>query len=705
MNSHISFSPLMSIFRALLGVLLVTGTLQAQGQKIQVDSCHILMIANVQTDSIVLRWAPDLAIVWKMQLPVGYIVERALIPADSSTRALVFERLTSAPLLPYTYEQFGKAFTPADKFAGVAAELMYSTKTVQVTDIGNAEEVSDAGNELKMRHSFSLFAADQDARVATASGLRFVDKTYTPGAGYLYRVFYATSPEGIACDTALLYVNTRELTPVPLMRSPEITTGDSKLVLRWRADAFAGFNGYYIERAAAGSTQFKRLNSLPFVATQQENDPSGNAFFTDSVQNYIRYSYRLIGITAFGTLSEPSQTVSAMARDLTAPHAALITGVKDTGKNQLVIQWQLPTISPDLASLQVAHSFNNDGPFEAISSPLTINERSFTHVSPDPYRGNFYILMSRDTAGNTSRSLPFYGILTDSFPPLVPQGLTGFIDTNSVVHLSWNAGAERDLQGYRVFFANAPDHEFSNLTQKPINATVYNDTIVKRTLTKHIYYRIAAVDNNYNHSAVSPWIKIRRLDIIPPDAPVLKNVFVKDSTIELSWHNSSSDDVAMHLLLRRAAGEKDWKTIAQWEGYPSKTDFVDVNTIPKTYYEYTMLARDSSNLVSENAPVLAVRAYDSGRRPGIEQFRVVYNAEKKMNEIQWTYAPAGNYSFLIYRSYQNFGLAKYASIERGLRAFIDRDLVGSGTYTYAIKVVYVDGGESPMTDKVQVVID
>jgi hypothetical protein len=283
--------------------------------------------------------------------------------------------------------------------------------------------------------------------------------------------------------------------------------------------------------------------------------------------------------------------------------------------------------------------------------------------------------------------------------------LTGFIDTNSVVHLSWDAGQEKDLQGYRVFFANAPDHEFSNLTPKPISATAYNDTIVKRTLTKHIYYRIAAIDNNYNHSAVSPWIKIRRLDIIPPDAPVLKNVFVKDSTIELSWHNSSSDDVVMHQLLRRAGGEKNWKTIAQWEGYPTKTDFIDENTIPKTYYEYTMLARDSSNLVSENAPVLAVRAYDSGRRTGIEQVRVVYNAEKKRNEIQWEYAPIGKYSFIIYRSYKDSGLAKYARVENDLRTFNDRDLIGSGNYTYAIKVIYIDGGESPLSDNVQVVIN
>jgi len=669
------------------------------------DTCHLILQASVKKDSIVLRWAPNLAIVWKQQLEVGYILERAEMSNDLSEKAIVFEQLTPTPILPLPYKEWAKVFKPTDKYAGIAAQLMFTNTAFSASDFGDPENITDRVNDLKMRHSFSLLAADQDARVAQASGLRFTDKTAKKGKSYLYRLYFASPHPEIPCDTAIIYIDTEELDVPIQIRTPLVSNLEQAITLQWNAGKNSTFSGYFVERADFGTDKFKRLNETPIVGLLKDDSPLDLAFFTDSVENYKKYLYRIIGINLFGESSIPSEIVEGMARDLTPPSPAQILKGVDLGNKTIRLEWIVPYVDPDLDGFEIARSANVDGPFQAISKRLSKEKRDYIDVSPDRYKGGFYAIFSYDTAGNASQSLPFYAILVDSFPPAVPTGLHGYVDTNSVVHLKWDLNKEPDLQGYRVFFANSPDDEFSNLTPYIWVDTLYNDTIEKRTLTKHIYYSIAAVDHSYNHSKMSPWVKIRRLDVIAPTPPIFNDVEVRDSSIYLAWFNSTSDDVLEHLLLRRVGGEKEWKTIAQWKGYPSETTYIDQNIAPKTFYEYALAAIDSSQLRSENSPLMSVRSFDSGRRIGIEEIKVKYDFEQKKNVISWDYSKSGNYSFLIYRSYQEFGLTKYVKVKGKERFYADEEITGKGKYAYAIKVIYEDGGESPLSEQVNVLID
>src|SRR5690606_38657836 len=121
-----------------------------------------------------------------------------------------------------------------------------------------------------------------------------------------------------------------------------------------------------------------------------------------------------------------------------------------------------------------------------------------------------------------------------------PTGLTGKIDTNGIVTLRWAMGREPDLMGYRVFMANAPDHEFTNLSPAPFADTTWTDTITLKTLTKRICYKVVAVDRNFNHSAMSAMLTLTKPDIIPPVAPVFSGYSVTDGTVMLKFVPSSS---------------------------------------------------------------------------------------------------------------------------------------------------------------------
>ena len=220
-------------------------------------------------------------------------------------------------------------------------------------------------------------------------------------------------------------------------------------------------------------------------------------------RNYVPYRYRVLGITPFGELSTDAPIITAMGRDRTPPVPVHLTEVKDE-KGKLVVHWEQPTQDADLKGYRVEKAPTAKSDHHALHTGLLPkNTFSFTDTSTYLIGENHYRVASVDTAGNVSYSNAGYGSLIDSVPPAPPIHISGTIDTTGLATLHWPLGKEQDIMGYRVFFANAPDHAFNNLTPYPIADTVFHDTVQIKTLTKRIYYRVVAVDRNYNHSEFS----------------------------------------------------------------------------------------------------------------------------------------------------------------------------------------------------------
>jgi len=700
----------MKNLKLLIAMASISLSMQVNGQQNQtptpiLDTCKLSLLTNSTGDSTQLRWVINLPIAWNHIRNNGFWLERAELGVDTNDAPSAFNKLTSQPIKTLAEQDWKTLFKDQSKTAAMAQTLLFKETQFSDGQVSGVEGILERSKDLSMRFGYTMFVADQDMEVAKALGLGYTDKMVKKNKGYLYKLYSASVSEDFFTDTAYVFVESEQLDKMPVMRTPAFELGDQAIILKWVVNEKTRFSSFYIERAEGNTDKFIRLNEAPFVNLKSADSKDDLVLFTDSVQNYQSYTYRIIGVTPFGALSKPSFPVTVMARDLTPPAPAFITKVIEVNKNQLKVEWTLNEVSSDLKALQVVRSNSNDGEYKPVSTELPASTVSFIDNEPVGYQGVFYKIHAIDTAGNYSQSLPFYGQMIDSFPPTIPIGLQGYIDTNSVVHIQWNLNKELDLQGYRVYYSNSPDHEFSNLTPYIWVDTLYNDTIQKRTLSKHIYYSIAAVDFNYNHSKMSPWVKIRRLDEIPPTPPIFYDVEVRDSSIFLAWHNSSSDDVSEHLLLKRMGGEKEWKTIAQWKGYPLKSTFIDKNVAPKTFYEYALAAIDSSQLRSNDSPVMSVRTFDRGIREGIKEMAVKYDKDKKNNTITWDYNKAGNYSFLIYRNYKEFGLTKYVKVAGKDRFYADKEIIGSGDYTYAIKVIYDDGGESPLSEKVNVLIE
>lgn len=670
------------------------------------DTKGLQLISRNYKDSVVLRWAPTSALQWSRLNRFGYRVERVVLEKERKTKS-EFQQLNSDSLKPWPVEVWKQKFLPEHPFAPIAVQAVHGKVFAASSFQSEVGSIKAKSQEIELRHSFSLFAADMDARVADGLALRWVDTSVPSDKRVLYRII-ALDPD--FPDTALVGINRSEIdAPVPIPDLPQADEGDKQIKLRWNTfPETPYFTAWWVEKSIDGKS-WKKASSHPLVKADPPGAlyPEPYLYYTDTTlsKNYVPVFYRLRGITPFGETSEPSAQLVAMGRDKTAPPSPEMGNPKDVN-GKIQIAWKYPDAPSDLEGFLVAKSGAINGPFEMVTKqPLPPSTRSWTDSNPEVLGENYYVVYARDTAGNLAASMPAYGFLIDSIPPGKPTKPAGSIDTNGVVRLHWKLGPEKDIMGYRVYFANAVDHEFSNLTPKPVLDTAFTDTITLNTLTKKIYYKIAAVDRNYNHSFVSEILMLQKPDKIPPVEPLFANYVVSDTAVVLEMIGSSSKDVKQHQLFRRKAGEETWNEIKLWKGKVLPKSYSDKSIEGATYYQYALMATDSSGNKSPYSPTMDVRVMPKVSKQELKGLSLKYDKEKKDVVLAWSKPSTVVKHYVVYRGKSGNRPAVLTSPNGDVIQYRDGMLVGKGSYTYLIKAIYADGGESPLMNMGNVVVE
>ncbi|MBI5646517.1 MAG: hypothetical protein HY962_06260 [Ignavibacteriae bacterium] len=677
---------------------------------------RIHVLARGGDDGVILRWAVDKAVVWKKARTTGFIVERAEADARGAAPANAFRPLMDGPLLPWTAAQWQAYFSATPRppegvtdYPLAAAALTEGAETGARIDPGDLAALTEARTREDMRFGFALYAADRNASAAEGLGLRYVDRTATRGKTYVYRVRLAAAAAPYRVDTGRVTVKNDPYVPKrnALLRATE---NDGWILLTWPRTVYSSAR---VERSTDRGATFTALTRTPQMTVRAPGAPDEPEAFADTlVTNYRPYVYRVYGSTAFAD-EELIGEVSAMGRDRTAPGAPFVPGAKHTAARAVRITWSMEEpVAADLAGFRVLRDTKEDGPYSAISPVLGPGAREFIDTTFNDADANYYIVAARDTAGNIARSLPSYVALIDSTPPMAPRWVRGSMDSTGRVTLTLRVNPERDVMGYRILRANAPEHEFSSILERfgdglssAARDTVVYDTVEVRTLTKNVYYRATALDMNFNESDVSDMLVVPRPDLVPPVAPVITDVDVTDSLVFLRYTPGGSDDVAAHVVFRRTAGEAEWTTLRRLG--PADTELVDRDVQATVTYEYTLQAVDSAGNRSELSMSVRARPYDSGVLPTPRDLQAVYNKETRRISVRWT-SPVRRegLSFLVYRSFNGEGLKKYAAVAAEEKAeYIDTALRGKGTYEYAIRVVHSSGAESPLSDVIRVVVE
>ncbi|MBL7953230.1 MAG: fibronectin type III domain-containing protein [Flavobacteriales bacterium] len=646
-------------------------------------------IAYNAKDSIVVRWAPSTIEAWERFNRYGCRIERI----DVSSKERLATILNTDTLKPISLEAL-KQRLPQNTYAPIIAQALYGKDMAPNTSDLRAQ--MDAADQVALRWSLCGLYADIDPAIANALGYRWVDKDVNATGYYLYRVI-TLDPE--RWDTAMVAVDRKQgFDAVPHGPSVTALEKEGSIALRWERElVFGSFSAYWIERRQ-NNAPWQRLNNVPFVPMDNERGAAPYYTYTDTTiaRDYTAYDYRVIGITPFGMVSTEAPMVSAMGRDRTAPPSPEMKAVKDEN-GRLVVHWEQPAGATDLKGFRVEKTHHAQAAYVPLHRGLLPpSARQFADTSKFLIAENHFRVWAVDTSGNESVSLSGYGTLVDSIAPAPPANLHGSIDTAGVVTVHWPLGKENDILGYRVFFANAADHNFNNLSPEPIQDTVFSDTIPLRTLTKHIYYRVVAVDRNFNHSAMSATLTLLKPDVVAPVAPVFERYAVSDSSVVLHFVPSSSSDVARHRLLRRSDRDTTWREVTAWATHEDRRTWTDRTVEAPSAYTYVMLAMDSADNASPRSVPLEVRLNAQPQRPAVDA--VFATPMDQMVQVRWTAPPKPVKHYVIYRSKNGTPGTSIASATADATTYTDIRVPGKGSYRYAVKAVYADGGSSRIVE-------
>jgi fibronectin type 3 domain-containing protein len=301
-----------------------------------------------------------------------------------------------------------------------------------------------------------------------------------------------------------------------------------------------------------------------------------------------------------------------------------------------------------------------------------------------------------------SRSFAVYAPLIDSNPPIAPTWLSGSMDTNGIVTLKLKGNTERDLMGYRLLKANAEEHEFSPFYESyadpdapEARRTTYNDTVTIRSLTKYVYYKAIALDKNYNESPLSGVIAVPRPDKVAPVAPVITAATPTDSSVEIEFVPSSSEDVRTQILMRCDDDNKMFQPVAETSANSKMIS--DRTAKAGTTYNYMMQAIDSAGNRSKWSGIVSARPYPRSVAEGVHDLVAAPLDNFSAITLKWV-NPAGKPRIVLYRGMMDKPVQQYIMLANGEQSFLDKNIQRGIRYSYGIKVFDADSAESRMSN-------
>lgn len=684
---------LLTLFSSVM--LLICDTAQSYAQ----ENVHkVVGLADPKDGKIRLRWSPASYIAWEIGNKYGYTVERFTI---SQNGALVSQpkpvMLTRQPLKPYPLERM-EALAEKDDRIAIIAEFIYGEGAKKATPEDGFGAFLESKNTNDWRMGMALLTCDLSVPAAQSAALYFEDTDVRKGERYVYRIAPAQQPQNLVIDTA--YVVTSLDEPFVLAKPQEvaIVCADSSATLGWiTAYARSMYSAYMIERSADGKN-FKPVSETPIIPTAP--DKNGFSYYQDSLpDNDHTFTYRIRGISPFGDYGPYSQTIEGMGVPTVSDRPIMDTIIVVDNK-KITLQWSLPgKLSKQLDKLIITRADKSRGPFEAVA---TLKGSALTFTDEKPGLSNYYRIKGITKSGKAIYSFPYFAQLIDSTPPAVPVGLTGKIDSVGIVNLQWTANKDADLRGYRIFRANSSKEEFVEVTREILEKTAFTDTVTLRTLTSHVFYKVIAVDKNYNPSEYSPYIMLKRPDTIAPSRPLMTKAFRSDSlnAIVLEWINSSSRDVVKYSLYRINTKDSARKEAATWDTTSKRERYIDTALVAgNTYYYELTVYDDAGNHAKELSGDIW---FETGKRPSIKTFKGLVNTEKKQIELSWQYDQPEVKQYRIYRAKNDAPFILYKTTEGNIQQWIDNEVFLGNVYKYKMTAVMKGDVKAEMSKAVEV---
>lgn len=651
---------------------------------------EIQVIARVQKDKILLRWAVTSPLAWKKLNTYGYTLERYTVTRDNKTLTQPEKLVLSKLIKPEPLETWEQLIDHNDN-AAIIAQAIYG-ESFAVEGGGTIQNIVNLSEENEQRFTFALFSADKDFEVAKKAGLGFEDKSAKLNEKYAYRVISNVPENELSIDYGGIFVGLKEYEPLPKPLDFTVHFTDKSSMLSWNFKTLSQVYGsYYIERSTDKKT-FERITNKPYTSLNQENENNNRIFYVDSIANNKPYSYRIQGISPFGELSPYSEIISGKGTSILkfVPHLRVKDFKDDT---TVTLSWEFPEEGDnEISGFELNRSDSDDRNYTTVVKNIPAKNRSVTYNKLSST--NYFTITAIGKQGSNRTSFPMLVQPVDSIPPAKPVGLKGIIDSLGVVKLTWTANKEKDLLGYRIYKGNTAQEEFSQITVSPHESIIFEDKVLIKNLNPKVYYKIIAVDNRYNMSDFSEVLIIKKPDVIPPTSPVFSDFEIKEGSVFLEWVNSQSEDAVSHQLYRKENDQKDWTLILDTQKKEEK--YQDKTVVEGNTYRYAIFAKDESNLTSKASPEVAMFVPKYSVMPAVKGFFAQANKTANTIDLSWEYSNNDVDGFEIYKASDTEALQLIQVLTGKTKRLSDPTITINTTYKYGIRAVFKDGRASKM---------
>ncbi|WP_159090907.1 fibronectin type III domain-containing protein [Aquimarina aquimarini] len=687
-------------FLYILGGLILLLSYQVQAQEsIGNQDPAVKVIATVGKEAIMLRWAPNTPLGWKHANSYGYIIERSTIAVgDQLVKEPIVKKLTQQPIVPKPMMDWENLVNDNDN-AAIAAQAIYGEDFDVALEGGGNDmmRIVNQAKALEQRFSFTLFAADQDYKVATYAGLAYVDTTVKSNERYLYKVYTAIPKEKIDVKFGGVYLGLSDDRLLPEPQDFVGVFGNKNVMLSWNYRLLEKqYTNYIIERSEDHGGTYIPLRDTPVVSMNEgKKKNSDRMFYIDSLShNNKEYQYRIKGVSPFGEIGPISKVVIGKGKKA-LQHTPAITEAKLINENTtVVITWEFPEGELEsIAHFELNKSDQIKENYQTVLSDISKNTRRIEFKNLDAI--NYFTISAVGVDGSKRASFPQMVQPTDDTPPADPIGLIGVIDSTGVVQLNWTANTESDLLGYRVFRGNIENEEYTQITFKPLQQNSMVDTISIKTLNTNVFYKIQAIDKRYNPSGFSEIVMLKKPDIIPPTSPVFKSFKADQGVVALYWITSSSRDAIKTIVYRKEKGvDTPWQLVTEADS--PQDEFTDTTARPGITYLYTLVTMDESGLESAPVAPLTISLPDNKTKPEIDKLTAVVNREEKQVAINWKYRATNVIEFLLYKAEVGKQPTLYKVFDKSQNRFIDKQLIVNTKYSYLLQAVFDSRAKSPI---------
>ena len=641
-------------------------------------------------DAVSLLWMPSGYNNFRYGVDNGYVVERRI--KGTAQWSQLTEKLL--PISNSAFETLSKTVEDAavmqeliymnEKSTGVAPEDDDPAPTSESYQDMELDS-EDGDSEEEMMFKFGLVSALTNVEIAKASAFFFTDKSVERNAQYEYRVVFANGRQ--AEKSQIVAVDMSVLTVLPKPTDFHADFGKSEVLFQWSVkDLSEVYSAYRLERSLDGK-KFEQVNDKPIIYSYSEDEFENTVIFKDKlVDRTTLHYYRMSGYSPFGIYGEPSDVLTGKGTPDFDMQLRIDT-IAVNEKNEADIRWSVQPAEAEklIKGFRIDKARTFDGEYKAVTENL-LSAKKRDYKDKSTQRTNYYRIHAIGyNEGEDIASFPYFAFQQDSIPPAPPTGLRGAIDSLGVARLYWDDNKEDDIQAYRVFASNDnTPNSYLSVSDTLLLTPFYTDTLALNTLTNAIYYKVVAVDLNYNHSEMSEAFKMMKPDTIPPVKSLIKNVSALDGAMEIHWEISSSTDVAKLVLLRQIGETGDTVAVKEWTG--NLVDkYTDTYSFEGRRVRYFLQTFDESGNMSED--ISFWETAKGSPPPCIKNLQATPNREKGVIELMWERGDCSIEKIYIYRQVNGEKTLLLTTLSGIQRIFEDTKVKSGENYQYIIRAI------------------